>query len=266
MSPRRPANRWQLALLLLLACPPAVFAQVTSATIVTDRPSFTNSPKVVGAKVVQIESGLAVGRDETADGTATRTSAPNTLVRLGMSSRVEFRLEMEGWIRASSGRPGREAESSASDLALAAEYQFARAEGLGVDLAVITGATLPTGGAASSGNADPFARLVWNRPLGAASLGGTLNWSAPSANSQRVRALDASLVLGTPLWGTWSAFWEGVVRHQDVETDAATWLANAGVLRAFGSNVQLDAWVGRGLNDVAPDWRFGVGVGYRFTR
>lgn len=259
------AASWLVAAALVALAAPAV-AQPATPVIVTDRPSFTNSPKVVGARMVQIEAGLAGLRDGTDMGTATRTSAPNTLVRLGMSARVEFRLEMEGWIRASSGRPGRDAESSASDLALAAEYQLARADGFGMDLAVIAGATLPTGGAASTGNADPFARLVWNRPLGAASLGGTLNWSAPSANSERVRALDASLVLGTPLWGSWSAFWEGVVRHQDVDPGAATWLANAGVLRTVGANLQLDAWVGRGLNDTAPDWRFGVGVGYRFTR
>lgn len=261
----RTAAPW-IAAAVLLAMAATAAAQPATPVIVTDRPSFTNSPQVVGARMVQIEAGLAGLRDGTDAGTATRTSAPNTLVRLGMSARVEFRLEMEGWIRASSGRPGRDAESSASDLALAAEYQIAHADGLGVDLAVIAGATLPTGGAASSGNADPFARLVWNRPLGAASLGGTLNWSAPSASSERVRALDASLVLGTPLRGTWRAFWEGVVRHQDVDTDAVRWLANAGVLRAFGPNLQLDAWVGRGLNDAAPDWRFGVGLGYRIRR
>lgn len=242
-------------------------AGAQTPAIVTDRPSFTSAPTVVGPRVVQIETGVSWSRDDAGDVTATRTSLPNTLVRLGMSSRVEFRVEVEGWIRESSGRPGRDAESSASDLALAAEYQLLKAGARGLDLAIIAGATLPTGGSASSGNADPFARLVWNTPLATAvSLGGTFNWSAPSANSERLRALDASLVLGTPLWGPWSTFWEGVVQHLDVDTDAATWLANAGVLRTFGPNLQLDAWVGRGLNDVAPDWRFGVGVGYRFTR
>jgi Putative MetA-pathway of phenol degradation len=242
-------------------------AQTHTTPIVTDRPSFTNSPVVVGDHVVQIETGLTGSRDDTGAGTATRTSAPNTLVRLGMSSRVEFRVEFEGWIRESSGRPGRDAVSSAADTALAVEYQFARAAGLGLDLAVIAGATVPTGGEASTGNADPFARLVWNRPLGAAtSLGGTLNWSAPSAASARIRALDASLVLGTPLAGAWSAFWEGVVRHQDVGDNTTTWLVNAGVLARVGQRLQFDAWLGRGVNDVAPDWRFGAGVGYRFTR
>ncbi len=265
MTRGTPLRSARLAAAILLLG--TVHAGAQTPAIVTDRPSFTNSPRVVGAKVVQIEAGLASARDVVGSETATRLSAPNTLVRLGMSPRVEFRLEMEGWIRQSPGRAGRDSESSASDLALAAEYQLLKAGARGLDLAVIAGATLPTGGRASSGNADPFARLVWNTPLASTvSLGGTFNWSAPSADSERVRALDASLVLGTPLWGSWSAFWEGVVRHQDVDTDAATWLANAGVLRAFGPNLQLDAWLGRGLNDVAPDWRVGVGVGYRFTR
>lgn len=263
---RRPSpGAWHVVAAMLLLGHAQAAAQ--TATIVTDRPSFTNSPKVVGAKVVQIEAGLASARDAVGSDTATRLSAPNTLLRLGMSSRAEFRVEFEGWIRQSSGRAGRDPESSASDLALAAEYQLLKAGARGLDLAIIAGATLPTGGRVSSGNADPFARLVWNTPLSTdVTLGGTFNVSAPSANSERTRAVDASLVLGTPLWGAWSTFWEGVVRHRDVDTDAATWLANAGVLRSVGANLQFDAWLGRGLNDVAPDWRFGVGVGYRFTR
>lgn len=266
MTHRTVRSSRRIAASLLLVCAGHAGAQTTSTPIVTDRPSFTNSPVVVGSRVVQIESGLTSSQNNTGTGTATRTSAPNTLVRLGMSRRVEFRVEMEGWIRESSGRAGRSATSSASDVALAAEYQFARSDGLGVDLALIAGTTLPTGGAASSGDADPFARLVWHRPFGRASLGGTFNWSAPSNDNERVRALDASLVVGHPLWGSWSAFWEGVVRHRNMENDAATWLANAGVLRRFGDNLQVDTWVGRGLNDTAPDWRFGVGVGYRFAR
>lgn len=259
-------GRSVVILVALLALPPAATAQTAAAPIVTDRPSFTSAPTVVGARVVQIEAGFTAERDTPGRDTATRVSAPNTLIRLGMSATTEFRIETEGWVRQASGRPGRDAVSSASDIALAVEYQFLSAARRGVDVALIAGSSLPTGGAASSGNADPFARLVWNRPLGAGSLGGTFNWSAPSANSERVRALDASLVAGHPLWGAWSAFWEAVVQHRNVEADAATVLANAGVQRLLGSNLQLDAWVGRGLSDVATDWRVGVGASWRFTR
>jgi len=251
----------------LILAPLPARAQADPA-IVTDRPSFTNSPRVVGARTVQIEAGVAGARNDLASGTATRATAPNLLVRLGMSRRLEVRIESEGWVRQSTGRSGQPATSAASDVALAAEYQFARADGVGADLAVIAGITLPTGGAfTSSGNADPFARLVWNRPVtGAVSLGGTLNWGRQSVFGDRVRTLDASLVLGHPLGGAWSVFWEGVVRHRDVDADTTTWLANAGVLRRLGAHLQVDAWVGRGLNDAADDWRAGTGVGWRFVR
>ncbi len=264
---RRAARGGIVVASALLALVGVAAAQTASTPIVTDRPSFTSAPTVVGPGVVQIETGLTAERDTPGRNTATRFSAPNTLVRLGMSTRVELRVETEGWISSASGRPGRDAVSSASDTALALEYQFTSAERRGLDLAVIAGSTVPTGGSASSGNADPFVRLVWNRPVGAAaSLGGTFNWSAPSADSHRVRALDASLVAGHPLWGAWSAFWEGVVQHRDLDADAATWLANAGLQRALGPDLQLDAWAGRGLNEVATDWRFGAGVSWRFRR
>jgi hypothetical protein len=263
----------RLALAAICSCalvPPMAAAQSPSP-INTDRPSFTNAPRVVGPGVIQIESGLDVRRD-TADvpanaPTASAASAPNVLVRLGMTRSIELRAEMAGWVRTDSGRQGADARTSVSDVALAVEYQFASQDGLGIDLAVIAGATLPVGGRVSSGAADPFTRLVWGRDLGrAASLGGTLNWSAPTTDSERLRTLDASLVFGHALMGPLSAFWEGVVRHEDLDDDPAIVLGNVGVLWALGADWQLDGWVGRGFTERAPDWRFGVGAAYRFRR
>lgn len=263
----------RIALAAICACasaPPTAAAQ-SSSPINTDRPSFTNAPRVVAPGTVQIETGLEVLRDtieaRTDTGTASATSAPHVHVRLGMSRSIELRAEMAGWIRRDSGRTGAAASTSVSDLALAVEYQFARQDGLGLDLAVIAGSTLPIGGRVSSGAADPFARLVWGRDLGpAVNLGGTLNWSAPTSNSDRLRTLDASLVFGHALFGSLSAFWEGVVRHQDVDDDAVLALGNVGLLWGLRPDWQLDAWAGRGLTDRAPDWRFGVGAAYRFRR
>jgi hypothetical protein len=247
-----------------------VYAQ-SPAPINTDRPSFTSAPRVVGARVVQVETGFAITRDTADEVTASATTAPNALIRLGIDHRFEFRLEMAGWVREDSGRPGASARSSASDVAAAIEYQFAAQEGIGVDLALITGSTLPTGGRVSSGNADPFARVVWNRGLsGSSSLGGTVNWSLPSvpgpAGRERLRTLEGSLILGHGLGGSWSAFWEAVVRHQDVDDDAVAWTGNAGVLKTLGPDLQVDAWFGRGLNAVASDWTFGAGLSLRLHR
>lgn len=270
MTVRRAAMA-ALAVAAAIAAVPWSAAAQTDAPINTDRPSFTSAPRVVGRGVVQIETGVVAGRDTVDDVTARTLTAPDALVRLGLTRRLELRAGMAGWIRADSGRPGQEATSSASDTAVALEYQLAFQEGAGLDLAVIAGTSVPTGGAASTGTIDPFVRLVWNRALGdAASLGGTLNWSRPTVSGpsarERLRTLEASLVLGHGLGGTWSAFWEAVGRHQDLDADATSWFANAGVLKTFSADWQADAWVGRGLNDVASDWAFGAGLSFRFRR
>jgi Putative MetA-pathway of phenol degradation len=265
------ASRLALTVCCVIALLPCVVAAQSAAPINTDRPSFTNAARVIGPQTVQIESGLELSRNtiDTGVGPVTESvsSAPNVLVRLGMTRSLEFRVEVAGWVRELSGRPRALPQSSASDVGLALEYQFARQDGLGLDLAVIAGSTLPTGGRVSSGAADPFARLAWQRDLsGAVNVGGTLNWSSPTTDSVRLPTLDASLVLGHSLGGAWSAFWEGVVRHEDVDEDAVVGLGNVGVLWRFSDNVQLDVWAGRGLTDRAPDWRFGLGAAYRFRR
>jgi len=259
---------WLLAATVGVASP--VAAQ-SDAPINTDRPSFTSAPRVVGPGVVQIESGVVAGRDTVDEVTAQTLTAPDVLVRLGLTRRLELRAGTAGWIREDSGRPGQPATSSASDTAVALEYQLAFQEGVGLDLAVIAGTSVPTGGAASTGTIDPFVRLVWNRALGAAaSLGGTVNWSQPTvpgpSERERLRTLEASLVLGHGLGGSWSAFWEAVGRHEDLDADATSWFANAGLLKTFGADWQADAWLGRGLSETAADWAFGAGLSFRFRR
>lgn len=258
-------------LLAALVVTPRPAAAQPGAPIATDRPSFTSAPRVVDPRVVQIETGIVAGRDRRDDLTATTLAVPDVLVRMGLHRRLELRVGTTGWIRQDSGRAGREATTSLADTSVALDYQLATQEGAGLDLALIGGTSVPTGGDASSGTVDPFARLVWNRALGGtASLGGTLNWSRPTvpgpAQRERLRTLEASLVLGHGLGGTWSAFWEAVGRHQDLEAGATSWFANAGVLKTLGDDWQADAWVGRGLNDVATDWAGGVGLSFRFRR
>ena len=258
-------------LLAALVVAPRIAAAQPGAPINTDRPSFTSAPRVVDPRVVQIETGIVAGRDTSDDLTATTLAAPDVLIRMGLHRRLELRVGTAGWIRQDSGRAGREATTSAADTSVALEYQISTQEGAGLDLALIGGTSVPTGGDASSGTVDPFARLVWNRALGgAASLGGTLNWSQPTvpgpSQRERLRTLEASLVLGHGLRGTWSAFWEAVGRHQDLDADATSWFANAGVLKTFGGDWQADAWLGRGLNDTAADWAFGAGLSFRFRR
>jgi hypothetical protein len=232
-----------------------------------DRPDFTNSPHVLVAGFWQVEAGALWGRDADGDRTARRLTAPNVLVRLGMGRSVELRFESEGLVREHTGRPRSAWQTSMADLALGAKYRVATQARAGVDLGVLASVRLPTGGDASSGNADPLVTLTWAREMNAATgVSGNFNWSLPSHHSTRVRVLDASLALAGQFAGPWSGFVEGVVSDADATGTTPAWTGNAGLMRALGTNLQVDLHMGRGLNESASDWVFGGGVTRRFRR
>jgi hypothetical protein len=139
---------------------------------------------------------------------------------------------------------------------------------VGADLAVIAGVSVPTHDFGVGDNTlDPFAQFVWSRDLtDTVNLGGMATGSLPSSAGHRFESFSASLVFGHPLGGRWSAFWEAVAGYQDLDDDRVAWAGNLGVLRTIGDDVQLDAYVGRGLNQAAADWAFGAGVSVRFHR
>ena len=241
--------------------------------LVTDRPSFTSAARVVGPRTVQVESGVGVTVDQPGIDRAgpiefTTLEVPNALLRVGLGRRLEFRAAMIGWIRTAVDRPFAEPSSSLSTVDLAGEYQFTAQEGFGADLAVIAGVSVPTQDFGSADNTlDPFAQFVWSHDLTETiNLGGMAAWSQPSSAGHRYESLSGSVVFGHPLGGRWSAFWEAVAGYQDLDDDRVAWTGNVGVLRAIGDDVQLDAYVGRGLNDAAADWAVGAGVSVRFHR
>ena len=270
LTPARLATAW---LVVMSIAPRPSAAQTSPPPLVTDRPSFTSAARVVGPGTVQLESGVSVTRDHLeVDGVGrvefTTLELPNALLRAGLTRRLELRAAMIGWIRSTSDRGFAEPESLLSTVDLAAEYQFARQEGLGVDLAVIAGVSVPTQDFGSGDNTlDPFSQFVWSRDLtDTVNLGGMAAWSLPSSAGHRLETFSASLVFGHPLGGPWSAFWEAVGGNQDTDDDKVAWTGNFGVQLAVGDDAQLDAFVGRGFNDRAADWAFGAGLSVRFHR
>ena len=253
--------------LAAVACGGREAAAQSSGPLVTDRPDFTEAPVVVAPKMVQFETGVLWGTGATAGRTVKELSAPNLLLRLGMSDRLELRVGMQGLVRDSSGRPNAEWRTSASNTDVGVKYQLAHQAGLGLDLAVLAFVSVPTGGGTSSGNADPTVKLAWGRTVGWASVTGNFNWTAATTpDDDRERVLDGSLSVSHALWGSWGAFWEAVVTTVDNSDAASAWIGNAGVTRLVGDNLQLDVHLGRGLNDAAQDWALGAGVSYRFRR
>jgi len=47
--------------------------------------------------------------------------------------------------------------------------------------------------------------------------------------------------------------------------EAAHWIANGGITKLFGPNVQVDFEVGHTINAKTPCWFAGTGFGFRFS-
>lgn len=254
-------------LLIVVLCAGRDAAAQSPAPLVTDRPDFTEAPVVVGPKFVQFETGVLWGREAVGTGSTRELSAPNLLLRLGMNDRLELRIGTPGLVRDRSARPKAEWRTSAANTDLGVKYQLAHQDGFGLDLAVIAQVSMPTGGGTSSSNADPGVKFAWGRSLGWASVTGNFNWSsATTPDDERERVLEGSVSVGHALWGSWGAFWEGVVTTVDDSGAPSDWVINAGVTRVVGNSLQLDVHIGRGVNEAAQDWALGAGVSYRFRR
>jgi hypothetical protein len=155
------SRRW-LGLACCLALPilaAPVYAQQCSppATIAGDRPG----PSIVPAGSLQVESG--VGYTTSAGGSMAAAGA--TLVRIGVSCRVEARAATSGWMRASSGGPG---VAGIGDAWLGSKIGVLSGGGLIPQLSILTGTVIPLHSVHSHRALEPEANLAasWSLPRG----------------------------------------------------------------------------------------------------
>src|SRR5689334_1613128 len=82
--------------------------------LVTDRPDFTESSEVVGRGVLQVESGMTFEGDRQDGDRARAISAPQLLVRVGVTPRFELRFGGDGFVSQSIRTAGSTLETSGS--------------------------------------------------------------------------------------------------------------------------------------------------------
>ncbi|WP_420455254.1 transporter [Rubrivirga sp.] len=237
---------FRLALALLLASPAA-------AQIVTDRPDLTESTEAV--RRLQVESGLLLDvEDSGSGGGSPDLSGPQALVRVPVVAGVEVRL----------GLPDYRVEDVANrnvdgltDPSVGAKVELGAAGPWA--LAAIAEVSLPLGDAAFSGAASPLAILVAGRDAGAFSLGtqAEVRWDR---DADRVE-VGGTFVVGTSVSEAVGVFVEAAAGT--TPGDPAV-LAQTGATLLLSPDVQLDAALGLGLTEPAPDVFAGVGVSARF--
>jgi hypothetical protein len=253
----------------------AVAAQeAAAADLVTDRPDQTESAVVVPAGTLQIELGLLFVRESAGPGRVDLFQGPGTLLRWGLSERVELRLAWPGWIEVDGLRGPEPSFSGAGDPEIGTKLSFlSAARGDAFDLALLAHLSVPVGDEAlGSPRADPSIRLNGAHELGERlGLGWNLGYETgsfedPAGEAHTLGRFLYTVALGIDLSERWAMFAELFGDFPASDPEPALHSFDAGVTFLVTPRVQIDLSAGAGLNAEAPDWFAGAGVSFRVPR
>lgn len=237
---------WMLA--ALVGCAP--LAAQARGPIETDRPDFTESSATVPKGRYQLEAGYTVQR---AADRGSSHSLPETLLRIGVGSRVELRLAQNALVS--------DGASTFDDVVVGTKVALGAQRGGRPELALLLQTTLPTGGARVSASVvQPSAALLAGWELGGPwSAGGSL-----IAGRERDEHLElaGSLVIGRELSATWRSYaeWFTIQPVNGNAGERGESYLNGGVTRLLSPTLQLDARVGVGVGGAADRFFLGVGL------
>ncbi len=225
--------------------------------MVTDRPGFSESAAVVGAGMLQWESGFQFGRLGLDGERTTSTVGPYPLLRLGVSRWVELRFSGDGY--RTERRVG-EAVRGVTDFVVGGKVKVWEQGRWRPDFAVVgnVGAVRGSRQYARAGW-EPELKLcaekdvAWGMVVGA-------NYNVASLVGQGGRGFERahSLTVGHALGGTWSGFVETYSQRIDRAHGYAT-AVDGGVTHPVGRHAQVDAYVGRTVRGARAEWFIGVG-------
>jgi hypothetical protein len=265
----RPINCRPAAILLLsLTCAP-VLAQQKDEPLVSDRPDLVETSEVVGKGRVQVETGLLVERERSADEHA-RTYTTPTLLRVGLSDSVELRLESEGrTIEHSRDKASGERSTIAgfADTAIGFSWHVLDAQGMRPSMAVLASADLPTGSKRVRGEGvRPSLRVVgeWDLP-GELQLGVMPGLAVENKDeSGRYTYGIFGVVLEKAFSERLHAF-SGLALPQIARSRHGGTQASVDIGAAYflTKDLQIDTMFSRGLNHRTPYASFTVGLSIR---
>lgn len=136
-----------------------------SNLINTDRSDFTDATTAVGKGVLYVENGYTYRHIKTSTFDFTRTSIPESLVRIGVTDALEFRLKWNGaivlnYVDQQTGL--RRTSDGGDDLLLSVKYEVWQQQNLLPMMTFVGGSTVPSGsGSITAGVVQPNAQLVF---------------------------------------------------------------------------------------------------------
>ncbi len=242
--------------------------------LVTDRPDQTESSAVVAPGFVQLEAGWTYTRHDGGPRRVGSHAVPQLLARIGVVNRIEARVGFAGW----QAVRGEEAtatvdDQGVGDLELGVKYHLHAGRGAMPSLALLAGASVPTGEEAfSSGRVDPSFRLSFAHELTPRlSLGYNVGtqWVTETDQSglRHTRAETIyTLAFGVSLIERLGVFAESFGSLALGDRGSDTHSLDGGLTLLLTNSVQLDVSGGFGLNTAPDDWFVGLGFAVRLPR
>lgn len=226
--------------------------------LVTDRPDQTESAATVPPNHYQIETGVLFISDEAAALETETTELLGTLVRVGLTERIELRVGFDGWISENlERRSGTSFQNEGfGDASVGAKLLWLE-EGPGrPQTALLVESSVPIGdGEITTDDYEPSIRLAMSKGL---SERVSLGWNGGVLFADDDETLFYTLVTGLSVDER-----NGVFIEVFGETNGGS-SVDAGWTHLVTPTAQIDFAVGAGLRDAAPDWFVGMGVSLRF--
>lgn len=259
-----------ICLAVLLSCAAApVLAQEKQERLVSDRPDLVETSEVVGKGRVQLETGVLVERERSADERG-RTYTSPTLLRVGLSDNVELRLESEGrTVEHSRDRASGERSTVAgyADTSIGFSWHVQDGQGMRPSVGVLASADLPTGSKRVRGEGvRPSLRVVgeWDLP-GELQLGvmpglAVDNKDDSGRYTYGIFGVVLEKAFSERLHGFAGLALPQIARSRHGGTQASL---DIGAAYFLSNDLQVDTMFSRGLNHRSPYASFTVGLSIR---
>lgn len=228
-----------------------------SENLTTDRAEYTITTEVVGAGVLQLETGFLL---ESTQGTRV-IHAPVPLMRIGITRRLELRVGGDGGLWQRAGATGAyEHAAGLSDMGVELKWKLLDEHGHLPALAIAPSLSSPVGRSGfSSGAYDPTLKLAWGKGLlKGFRASGNFDFSSVTED-RRFLQRAVTLCIEHNLPQGMVVYWENYTiwpRHRGGEQET---MWNTGLFHAIGKNAQIDVEVARCLASGVPHWYLGAG-------
>lgn len=259
-------NARALGFILLALSAPSGYAD-SGDSIASDRPGIADSSEVVGARRLQLETGVQRDTRKAGDPPQRTTFVP-TLVRLGIGERWEARFESDvyAWMRAADADGGR--TEAAAPFSLGFKHQFREAQGPAPSAALIARLSPPSGSRSlRTTRTTGDLRLAADWQL-------TGQWSFnPNAGlaidaddeGRRFSALLLAATLAYRPLPRLELFIDGAWQRPETKGAGSAAVYDFGAAYLLGRDVQVDASVGARASGTTPPRTFmAAGVSLRF--